>query len=101
MHGKLFSAKFGPGDKVTFNGADYLCNKCLEAEAASKSGKGAAPGGMVGAPSKGGRGHNGLPVTSTPARAENVMLDGTLSSPASDRSDLSADRKYHNLFLVL
>lgn len=88
---------------MTFNGKDYLCNRCLEAESSAKGAvgaksptKGSAKGGMVGAPTQNGHkgGYkNGMPVTSTPARAEQVVLDGTLSSPASDRSDISSESK--------
>ena len=89
------SQKFGAGDKVTYNGKDYLCNKCLEVEGGMKT-KLSGKGGMVEAPTQNGSGDGPSvrrPVTSTPAKPEQVMLDGTLSSPVSDRSDLSDDSK--------
>jgi len=60
----FFSGKFGAGDKVTFNGKDYLCNKCLDA--LERAG---------GSPTKGTAGRPR--GTSTPAKPD--MVDGHMN----------------------
>ena len=75
---------FGPGDKVTFNGADYMCNSCANQLPASQKATPCTPPPSL-------NGLDGGLATSTPVRVSQGLQ---LGSPVSDVSDLSNGSKY-------
>ena len=82
-----------PGDKVTFNGKDHVCNRCPPEKSPSSPSKPGPSEVNHHFPQKGQVTQHG-PMTSTPARPEQVVLDGHLLSPISDTSDYSSDSKW-------
>lgn len=86
----LNSKKFEPGDKVTFSQQDYLCNGCLsgrkrqaaDTPVESLERSEAIEEHKASAPAKG----SSISAPSTPAKRENSLMDGHLSTPALDYS---------------
>lgn len=86
------SKKFEPGDKVTFSHQDYLCNGCVNWRKAQSAVARASAGSperveahvelKASPPTKG----SSVSAPCTPAKMENSLMDGHLSTPALDYS---------------